>query len=139
MVPVSFLPSPARFAFGETGRRDLNSRPYRPPKESGATPQQTRTGACGSTIILRSCTMRLSASIRLKLTERVDISRPKADVGACSMSVVRRRVFTLAKVARRGASQRDKIISSKDLPCADRSWTAGSGIFLLRAIGGAVE
>jgi hypothetical protein len=27
MVSVSFLPSPARFAFGETGRRDLNSRP----------------------------------------------------------------------------------------------------------------
>jgi hypothetical protein len=43
------------------------------------------------------------------------------------------------KVARRVAGQRDKIISRKDLPCADRSWTAGSRSPLVGAVGRAVE
>jgi hypothetical protein len=37
------------------------------------------------------------------------------------------------------AGQRDKIISGKDLPCADRSWTAGSKIPLSGAIGRSQE
>jgi hypothetical protein len=35
--------------------------------------------------------------------------------------------------------QRDKIVSSKDLPCADRRWTAGSRSPLPGAAGRAVE